>query len=231
MTQNNDEFHKNHRKRMRKRFLQNGFEGFADHEILELLLFFAIPRCDTNPLAHAILKEYKTLANVFEADATSLAKIPGMGENSATLLSMIPHLMRAYEQSKCKRDRLLHDTESIGRYATSILMGKTNEEFALITLDSNRRVQWSGIIAKGTLDQIEAYPRLVVAEVLKHNAKNVVLAHNHPSGSLTPSIADKATTETLVALLASIGVSVIDHLIVCNNRYYSMAEGGFKFSI
>lgn len=231
MVQNGGEFHKDHRKRMRKRFLENGFEGFAEHEILELLLFFAIPRCDTNPLAHAVLNEYKSLANVFEADAVSLAKIPGMGENSATLLSMISHLARVYEQSKCSMDKLLHNTETIGRFATSVLKGKTNEEFALICLDANRRVHWSGVIAKGTLDQIEAYPRLVLSEVIKHNAKNVIFVHNHPSGSLMPSRSDRDTTENLVLLLKSIGVTVLDHVIVCDSRYFSMAESGFNFSI
>ncbi len=229
MPQSNSEFHKDHRKRMRKRFLEHGFDGFAEHEILELLLFFSIPRCDTNPLAHAILNEYKTLANVFEADPASLSKIPGLGENSAVLISMIPHLSRIYEQSKCQKNALLYSTESIGRFATALLKGKTSEEFAMICLDSNRRVHWSGIIAKGTLDRIEAYPRLVVSEVVKHNANNVIFVHNHPNGSLVPSSADKSTTRILVDALTPIGVTILDHMIVSNNRYYSMAEAGFTF--
>ncbi len=229
MPQNNSELHKDHRKRMRKRFLENGFDGFADHEILELLLFYSIPRQDTNPLAHAILKEYKTLANVFDADAASIAKIPGMGENSATLLSMIPRLARVYEQSKLQKDGLLHDTDAIGRYAVSMLKGKVNEEFALICIDSNRRVHWSGIIAKGVIDRIEAYPRLVVSEVIKHHAKTVIFAHNHPKGSLLPSSADKETTKHLVDVLKSIDVAVLDHIIVSDNRYYSLAEAGAIF--
>lgn len=229
MPQKDSQLHRDHRKRMRKRFLENGFDGFADHEILEFLLFFAIPRRDTNPLAHAILKEYKTLANVFEADPTSLSKIPGVGENSAVLLSMIPHLVRVYERSKWDRDHLLHDTDAIGQYAVSLLKGKVNEEFAMICLDSNRRVHWSGVIAKGTIDRIEAYPRLVVSEVVKHNAKNVVFAHNHPNGSLLPSPADREATEALVRVLRSIDVVTVDHIIVSGNRYYSMAEMGFTF--
>lgn len=231
MVQNNDDMHKGHRGRMKSRFLENGFDGFAEHEILELLLFFAIPRRDTNPLAHAILDEYKTLANVFEADYASLLKIPNIGENSALLLSMVTHLAREYEKSKISKSTLLHNTETIGRYATLMMKGKTNEEFALISLDSNRRVNWNGVIAKGTLDQIEAYPRLVVSEVIKHNANNIIFVHNHPSGSITPSAADRSTTHELVLLLNSIGVSVLDHIIVSDNRYFSMAEAGFNFSI
>ena len=137
-------------------FSEHGFDGFAEHEVLEMLLYYAIPRRDTNPLAHSILNEYNSIANVFEADVSELAKLPGLSESSATLLSMVPHLSRVYEKSKCDRDNLLHDTESIGQYAVSLLKGKVNEEFALICLDANRRVHWSGIIAKGTIDRIDA---------------------------------------------------------------------------
>lgn len=224
-----DAIHKNHRQRMRKRFIQYGFDGFAEHEILEMLLYYAIPRRDTNPLAHSILNEYKTLANVFEAEAHELAKIPGVSENCAVLISMIPHLSRVYEHSRCSRDILLHNIDSIGQYAVSLLKGKVNEEFALICLDSNRRVHWSGIIAKGTIDRIEAYPRLVVAEIIKHNAKNVIFAHNHPSGSIMPSIADKNVTKHLSELLKGLDVTTIDHIIVSGNQYYSMSEMGFIF--
>jgi len=229
MQAKDDAIHKDHRARMRKKFAEHGFDGFAEHEILEFLLYYAIPRRDTNPLAHAILNEYKSLANVFEADAKELAKIPGLSENSATLLSMVSHLCRAYEQSKCARGALLNDTDAIGRYAVSLLKGKVLEEFGLICLDSFRRVHWSGIIAKGTLDRIEAYPRMVVSEVIKHHAKNVIFVHNHPNGSLTPSVSDKNTTRQLVEVLKSIDVVTLDHIIVSDNRFFSMKEMGFIF--
>lgn len=221
--------HKNHRMRMRKRFKEQGFDGFAEHEILEMLLFYAIPRHDTNPLAHRILDEYKTLANVFDADVSDLVKIHGLSDTSATFLTMIPHLARIYEKSKCERNTLLHNTESIGYYALSMLQNKPNEEFLLICLDANRRVHWSGIIATGSIDQLEASPRKVVAEVIKHNAKNVVLAHNHPNGTFLPSDTDKNATRIICDILSSIGVKTIDHIIVAQNRYYSLAETGFIF--
>ncbi len=229
MPEKDGAIHKEHRKRMRKRFKEQGFDGFADHEILEMLLFYAIPRHDTNPLAHRILDVYKTLANVFEADASDLVKIQGLSDTSATLLTMIPRLAEIYEKSKCERELLLHDTESIGRFALSLLKNKSSEEFALICLDSNRRVHWSGIIAKGSIDQLEASPRTVVAEVIKHNAKNVVLAHNHPNGTFLPSDTDKNATKIISDVLSSIGVKTIDHIIVAQNRYFSLAESGFTF--
>lgn len=221
--------HDGHRNRMRKRFLQHGLEGLEEHEILEMLLYYAIPRRDTNKLAHAILDEYNSLANVFEADASSLATIPGLGENSAILLSMVSHLSRAYDKSKLTQQALLHNTESIGQFAISLLKGKPNEQLALICLGANRRVHWSGVIANGTIDRIETYPRMVVTEVIKHKAKNVVFAHNHLNGTLLPSIADKNTTKHLVDILKSIDVVTLDHIIVSDNRFYSMAETGFIF--
>ena len=229
MAQKNDNFHKGHRERMRKRFLETGLKGFAEHEILEMLLFYTIPRCDTNPIAHAILEEYKTLANVFDADPVSLQKIPQVGENTATLLTMMPHLFRAYENSKYGKDCLIQDSCALGEYAASMLRGKKYEEFALICLDSNRRVHWSGTIISGTIDQLEAYPRLVVEEVIKHNAKTVAFAHNHPGGAVRPSAEDRRATQILVELLNSIDVTVIDHIIVAGDRYYSMSEAGTIF--
>jgi len=222
-----ESIHKNHRKRMKNKFIEHGFEGFEEHEILEMLLYYAIPRKDTNPLAHTILNEYKTLANVFDADVHQLEKIPGLSKNSAVLLSMIPALARIYDKSKFEKQPYLHDTESIGKYAISLLKGKQNEELALICLDSNRKVHWSGIITKGTIDRIEAYPRIVVSEVIKHNARCVIFAHNHPHNTLMPSAADRAATDNLVELLRGIDVVVIDHVIVSGDRYYSMAEMGF----
>lgn len=229
MPEKSGEEHKKHRMRMRKRFKEQGFNGFADHEILEFLLFYAIPRRNTNLLAHRILKEYKTLANVFEADVSDLMKIDGLGDTSATFITMIPHILSVYEKSKCERSKLLHDTESIGRYALSILQSEANEKFLLICLDANRRIHWSGIIASGSTDQLETNPRLVVAEVIKHNAKYVIFAHNHPQGTFIPSDSDKNATRIICDILNGIGVKTIDHIIVAQNRYYSLAETGFIF--
>lgn len=221
--------HDGHRARMRERFFENGFDGFSEHEILEMLLYFTIPRKNTNEIAHDILDEYMTLANVFDADPQSLINITGLSENSATLLTMIPHLFRVYEASKYTKENLLHNTESIGQYAVSLFKDKVNEEFALICLDSNRRVHWSGIIAKGVIDRIDAYPRRVMGEVIKHNAKTVIFAHNHPHGTLMPSVSDKEATRQLTEILKTIDVTVLDHIIVSGNRFYSMAEMGFTF--
>jgi len=221
--------HSNHRARMRKKFKENGFDGFAEHEILEMLLYYSIPRRNTNPLAHKILDKYKTLANVFDASPEELMKEVEISEVTATLLSMVPKLSKVYETSKWDRKMCLSDTETLGQYAVSLFKDKLNEEFALICLDANRLVHWSGIIIKGTIDRTEAYPRIVVNEALKHNATTVVFAHNHPGGTLAPSVADKEATLELVRILKGIGIDVLDHIIVSGNRYFSMSQMGFIF--
>ena len=229
MTESNGGVHKNHRARMRKKFQKNGFDGFADHEVLELLLYYSVPRRDTNPLAHKILNKYKTLANVFDAGAEELMNEVGVSEVTATLLSMIPKLSKIYETSKWSRNVCLENTEMIGKYAISMFKDSQNEEFVLICLDANRCVHWSGTIIEGSIDRTEAYPRVVVDEALKHKAINVVFAHNHPSGTLAPSLADKKATEALISILDGIGIKVLDHIIVSGTRYFSMKEMGFLF--
>lgn len=229
MAQKKDNLHNGHRKRMRERFLQSGLKGFSDHEILEMLLFYALPRRDTNGLAHEILDEYKTLANVFDADIESLQKMPHVGEHTSIFLTMIPELFWAYEDSRRKKGCLVEDTRALGEYAVSMFRGKRYEEFALICLDSNRRVHWSGTVVPGTIDQVDAYPRLVTEKALQHNAKTVAFAHNHPGGTIRPSAEDRRATQILVEVLNSIDVTVIDHIIVAGDRYYSMSEAGTIF--
>ncbi len=229
MAESNGGVHKNHRSRMRKKFRENGFDGFADHEILEMLLYYSVPRMNTNPLAHKILDKYKTLANVFDASPDELIKEVGISEVTATLLSMVPKLARVYETSKWEREVCLSDTETAGEYAISLFKDKVNEELAMICLDSNRCVHWSGIIVKGTINKTEAYPREIVSTALQHKATKIILVHNHPNGTLAPSVADKESTEALAKLLKGISIEVLDHIIVSGNRYFSMREMGFKF--
>lgn len=221
--------HKDHRIRMRKKFRENGFDGFADHEILEMLLFYSAPRRNTNPLAHKILDRYKTLANVFDAHPDELMREIGISEVTATLLSMVPKLSKVYETSKWKRGYCLSDTETIGQFVISLFKDKLNEEIAIVCLDANRCVHWSGTIIKGTIDRTEAYPRVVVAEAIKHNAIKIIIAHNHPNGTLAPSVADKEATDVLIKVLNGIGIEVLDHIIVSGTRYFSMKEAGFRF--
>ena len=214
--------HDGHRMRMRNRFLNEGIDSFEPHEILELLLYYAIPRRDINALAHSLIEHFGSLGNVFDADVSSLKEIPGIGENAAILISLIPQLSRVYNLSKWDRQATLASVDAVGQYAVAMYTGKKNEEFGIICLDSNRRVHYSGTVITGTVNQAEAYPRLIVAEVLKHNAVNVVLTHNHPNGSVMPSANDREATKNIVNALEAIDVNVLDHIIVSGERFNSM---------
>ncbi len=217
--------HEGHRKRMKERYKNDGgFENFAQHEILEMLLYSTIARGDTNPIAHELIAKFGNIANVFDADPEQLKQVRGIGESSAYLLSMIPHLSRVYNQTKWDRKIMLGTTDLAGQYAINLFIGKTHEEFRVICLDSNRQVFYQGVVAQGTINEVQTYPRLVVAEVLKHNAQNVILTHNHPNGSVFPSESDLNATQQLVTALDAIGVHVLDHIIVSGNQYYSLAE-------
>ena len=217
--------HNGHRKRMKERLeKEGGFERFAPHEILEMLLYSTNARSDTNPIAHQLIDTFGSLANVFEADKEDLKAVPGVGESSAFLNSMIPHLSRAYMQGKWDRRELLGSTEKSGQYAIDLFIGKEQEELHLICLDSGRRVFYTGCLLKGTIDEVPAYPRVIVSEVIKRNARHIILAHNHPNGSSFPSPADELATAKIEAALSAIGVELIDHIIVSGNSYYSMAE-------
>ena len=224
MASSNGSDHKGHRERLRKRFIDNGLDGFEDHQALELFLFYAIPRKDTNPLAHSLIDKFGNLANVFEASPEELKQVKGIGESSAYLLSMIPHLSAIYNRTKWDRKVMLGSTDLAGQYAINLFIGKTSEEFRIICLDSNHQVFYQGVVARGTINEVSASPRLVVGEVLKHNAQSVIFAHNHPNGSVFPSDDDVVATKQLVNALDAIDVRVVDHIIVSGNQYYSLAE-------
>ena len=218
--------HEGHRKRMKMRFMKDGLDSFEPHQVLELLLFYSIPRRDTNELAHELLKKYGSLSGVFEADPKDLAKIAGISENSAFLLSLIPQLARRYTNDKWGDKPELNSSTKAGTYAVSLFGGRTYEAFYIICLDAQNRVNYSELVHEGTINEAPVYPRLLVEAAIRHKANSVILAHNHPGGTLNPSRADIEATRTICTALESISIKVIDHIIVCGEKYYSFAENG-----
>lgn len=220
--------HTGHRQRLKNRYLKEGLDSFEMHEVLELLLCYSIPRRDCNPIAHHLLDEFKSISNVLDTDVERLSRVDGIGENSAVLLSLIPKLAKIYLQEKWSMDnkKTLGSFETIGRFAIGMFIGKKNEEFGIICLDSHRNVHYSGIVQKGSINETPAYPRLVVDAALRANAQTVVLCHNHPNGSVLPSDADIDATRAIVNALDAIAIDVLDHVIVSGDRFYSMAEMG-----
>jgi len=218
--------HEGHRKRLKMRFLKEGLDSFEPHQVLELLLFYSIPRKDTNELAHKLLERYGSLSGVFDADIKDIVKVPGIGENTAFLLNLIPHLARRYHNDKWGPKPELNSSTKAGNYAISLFAGRNYEAFFIICLDAQNRVNYSELVHEGTINEAPVYPRLLVEAAIRHKANSVILAHNHPGGTLTPSRADIEATKTICTALESISIKVIDHIIVCGDKYYSFAENG-----
>lgn len=218
--------HEGHRKRLKMRFLKEGLDSFEPHQVLELLLFYSIPRRDTNELAHKLLERFGSLSAVFDADIKDIVKVPGIGENSAFLLTLIPQLARRYNNDKWGPKPELNSSTKAGKYAVSLFGGRTYEAFFIICLDAQNRVNYSELVHEGTINEAAVYPRLLVEAAIRHKANSVILAHNHPGGTLNPSRADIEATRTICTALESISIKVLDHIIVCGDEYYSFAENG-----
>lgn len=222
-----DTLHKGHRERLRKKALRNGLESLESHEVLELLLFYAIPRRDTNPIAHQIMNKYKgDLSRVFGADMDELKKIDGVGDNAAFLIHMIPQFARIINSSKWEKGTTLGTSDEMGEFALDLCTGLKRECFCIACLNSNRKLQTYDIMEYGTVNEVNLYVRKVVEYAIKENAVNIVLIHNHPNDSLLPSTADKRNTKTIIGALAPLGITVVDHIIVSKDTFYSMHAMG-----
>lgn len=218
--------HQGHRSRLRQRFIDEGLDSFQPHEILELLLTYAIPRSDVNPLAHELIRTFGSLSNVLDATPEELMQVPGMGQNSAALLALMPHLTGRYLRSRIGERPMLTSYRSAGEYCKTLFLGEPMEVLYLIALDASGRVLRSHTLARGTLDETPLYPRHVVEAALRFNAHSVLLAHNHPAGTLRASPADMRSTELVVKALDPIGVIVKDHIIVADDEFISMRKMG-----
>lgn len=219
--------HSGHRKRLRERFFRDGLEQFEDHQVLELLLFHAVPRRDTNEMAHMLLKRFGALSAVLEADPKDLATVPGMGESAVAFVSMIPPLTRRYLSDSVMRNKpTLNDSGKTNAYLMPLMAGRTEEIFYCLCLDNSCRLLFPALISKGTVNAANIHPRHVVEAALRHKAAAVILAHNHPSGRLKASRADIHLTKVLLAALSPIDIRVLDHVIVGGQRCLSMASEG-----
>lgn len=221
------QLHTGHRNRTRARFLKEGLDSFEDHQVLELLLFQAVARRDTNPLAHKLMERFGSLSAVLEADPKDLASVEGIGENAAVFLSMIPHVTRRYFHDRVRHSRKpLNNSESAAEYLVPLMAGRPEEVFYVICLDSQLRVLYPALISEGTVKDALVHPRKVAEAAVRHKAASVILAHNHPAGSVKPSAHDHKLTRSLVQALGGINVQVVDHVIVAGELIYSFSREG-----
>lgn len=215
--------HSGHRQRVRKKFIENGFDVFEPHEALEMFLFYAIPRKDTNPLAHRLLDRYLNIAGVCDAPIDELMNEFGLSESAAAYIKMLPEMSRLYNESKMSDDNII-DYENLGKLFQAKFIGRTSEAVALMLGDAKGKMIYFNIISKGSLNSSDMPIRKVVDLSLRHNAKTAFLAHNHPSGTALPSNGDLLTTQKLRETLLSVGVDLIDHFIITNDDYVSLRD-------
>lgn len=224
MTERKDiNVHKDHRKRLRRKYLNLSLEGFDDHQVLELLLTFSIPRRDTNVLAHQLIRQYGSLAAVLAADPRALMNSAGVGEQTAVLLSLAGAI--GHRLKRAQQVTQLKSPATSMPYCVALLEGNVYETAYALSLDKNRRVLYAEKISTGTLTETALHPRLVVESALRHRAQAVILTHNHPSGDVRPSPADLDATAQVRTALSAIGIPLLDHLIVGGGRAYSFTMG------
>ena len=214
-----------HRQRLRDR-LDAASRALSDHEVLELLLTYALPRKDTKPIAKDMIARFGSLGGALLADPERLAQIPGLGEGTATFWRLL-HECRAREACRAVAKREKFSSPDQVRDMVCARLGHlTKEEFWVILVDNQNRLISFEPVFRGTVDQTAAYPREILELALRHHAGGLILVHNHPGGDLSPSPQDKNLTETIARLASDLGLRLLDHLVVTAEGFSSFRALG-----
>ncbi|MDY7018962.1 MAG: DNA repair protein RadC [Chloroflexota bacterium] len=213
-----------HRERLRERLLKTGAEGFHDYEIIELLLTYAFPRKDVKPVAKKLIKHFGSLSNVLDASVEELQEVPGLTSRSAFLIPLVKEASNAYLAEKMKQKDLLTSPQAAVEFARAKLVGRSNESFMVIYVNTRNEAIDYEILHEGTLDSSVVYPRRIIEGAINHHASGLLLVHNHPSGHTDPSSEDKHITQTIIKAARTMDIHVLDHVIVGKGGYFSFAE-------
>jgi len=214
-----------HRARLRERFRSGGAKALADYELLELLLTFAMPRRDTKPTAKDLLRRFGTFAGVLDQPAEVLAAIPGLGPQSATMMSAVRAAMARYLEEQLDAAPALQTPEDVVAFARVTLGAKQREGVLLLCLNDANRLLHHALVGEGTVNRTAVHAREVLKEALVHNATRLVLIHNHPSGDPTPSDDDHRMTRQIERLAGEFDIALVDHLIVTPRKAFSLKTG------
>lgn len=222
--------HDGHRQRMRDRFRSEGLDNFSDVQVLELLLFYCVPRRDTNPIAHELLRAFGSLSQVMDAPVEELAKVPGMGDSAATFLSLVTAAGRYYQTDKTKNVTILSSIDACGKHLVPCFYGRRNETVLLLCLDAKCKLLCCKEIGEGSVNSAAVPVRKIVEAALAVGASTVILAHNHPSGIAVPSTEDVLATRRVYAALRMVDIVLADHIVVADEDYVSMVQSGYAMS-
>ena len=223
-TETERNIHAGRRERLKRRMMRQGLSGFEPHEVLELLLGYSIPRRDTNPIAHRLIRRFGSLRGVFSARIDELMTVEGVGEHSAVLIGMIPQVMTMLALSDPSMPVRITSTEEARSFVRPHFIGTQAERLLLVYLGNKNQVLGTESLSEGSLSTIAVNTRLVVELVIRNHATGLLLAHNHPGGHATPSAEDMETTNRLQAVLAPMQVALLDHIIVAEDECFSMRE-------
>jgi DNA repair protein RadC len=217
-----------HRQRLRERFLQTGFVGFKDYEIVELLLTLAIPRSDVKASAKALTARFGNLRGILDAPLEELQEIKGIGSVAPVALRIIRAAAALYLQQSAEGEESLANPDRLSAFWRMRIGALRDEVFEVAYLDSGYRLLRDGVerLEEGTIDRATVYPRRVVESALKRKATALVLAHNHPNGHVQPSEQDKVLTRALVLATETVHLKIVDHLIVSADEAFSFRKSG-----
>lgn len=218
--------HDGHRERMRERFFQHGLENFNEIEALEMLLYYAIPRKDTNPIAHALLDRFGSLDEVLHATEEELCEVPQISRRTAALLRMVPQLVRLSEVSRASRITTIKNTEDAVNFLRPRFLGERDEIMVLVCLDAQNRVTYVETVSRGVVNAVLFDPRRVVETALKRKAVSVLIAHNHPDGPALPSHEDDNATGQIYRALQMVNITLYDHIVLAGEEYASYRRSG-----
>lgn len=220
-----DNIHIDHRKRTRQKFMKSGFAGFADHEKLEFLLYYARPRVDTNVMAHELLKKFRNLGGVFDASIDQLTDVDGVGEISAILIKIIPEMTKEYVNIKSKLT-VMEDSKAVCEFFKTEFIGERNEKIKIACVDDKLRLIACEVISEGTASSAVVDIKKLISITYKYNCESIIMAHNHPNGDLMPSNEDVTITKDIYRFLKPIGIKLLDHIIVAGGQAVSLKELG-----
>lgn len=209
---------------MRQRCLQNGFDNFATHELLEMLLYYSIPRTDTNGVAHGLLERFGSLKGICEASFDELLCADGIGPQSAILLRLIPELMKRYAMEQVSSAAVYNSVGKLADYFFRTFIGLDHECLYMMLLNNRMNMIDCVLVSEGVVNSSTVPVRMMTQKVLFKKASSVVLAHNHPDGLALPSARDIEVTETLIGAFDSIGATLLEHLIIADGRFYPIMQ-------
>ena len=219
--------HDGHRQRLKERFLREGLDNFDEVNVLELMLFYCIPRSDTNPLAHTLLDHFGSLAQVLDANVEELEKVPGVGHSVATYLHLMTEVGRYYQIKRSEPGEIMRSIEQCGKYMLPYFFGREHETVFMLCLDAKCKVICCKKVGEGSVNSANIPVRRVVEMALGVNATTVVLAHNHPSGLAIPSADDVQTTLSIAKALETVEIILADHIVVSKDDFVSIVQSQY----